>query len=111
MGNTPRTPHTKAALSSVSSDGGEQTARGGCRSSSDPIPATASGASALAPRSSEPGLYVQQASFTDLDVLATILQHAACVVANAGTILLEAIVTDRPVVCVLYDEGAPPGES
>ena len=44
-------------------------------------------------------------------MLATILQHAACVVANAGTILLEALVNDRPAVCVLYDEGAPPGES
>jgi hypothetical protein len=57
------------------------------------------------------GVHVQEASFTDFDVLATILQHAACVVANAGTILLEAIVNDRPAVCVLYDEGAPPGES
>ena len=57
------------------------------------------------------GVYVQEASFTDFDVLATVLQHAACVVANARTILLEAIVNDRPAVCVLYDEGAPPGES
>jgi CDP-glycerol glycerophosphotransferase (TagB/SpsB family) len=57
------------------------------------------------------GAYVQEASFTDLDVLATLLQHTACVVANAGTILLEAIVSDRPAVCVLYDEGAQPGES
>ena len=57
------------------------------------------------------GVHVQEASFTDLDVLATILQHASCVVANAGTILLEALVNDRPAVCVLYDEGAPPGES
>jgi hypothetical protein len=57
------------------------------------------------------GIHVQQASFTDFEVLAIVLQHAACVVANAGTILLEAIVNDRPAVCVLYDEGAPPGES
>jgi CDP-Glycerol:Poly(glycerophosphate) glycerophosphotransferase len=57
------------------------------------------------------GVHVQEPSFTDLELLATILQHAACVVANAGTILLEAIVNDRPAVCVLYDEGAPPGES
>ena len=61
------------------------------------------------PRSRPTGVHVQEASFTDLDVLATILQHAACVVANAGTILLEAIVNDRPAVCVLYDEGAPRG--
>ena len=58
-----------------------------------------------------PGVHVQEASFTDLEVLATVLQHAACVVANAGTILLEAIVNDRPAVCVLYDEGASHGES
>jgi UDP-N-acetylglucosamine:LPS N-acetylglucosamine transferase len=57
------------------------------------------------------GVHVQEASFTDFDVLATVLQHAACVVANAGTILLEAIVNDRPAVCVLYDEGAEQGES
>jgi UDP-N-acetylglucosamine:LPS N-acetylglucosamine transferase len=57
------------------------------------------------------GVHVQEASFTDLDVLATVLEHAACVVANAGTILLEAVVNDRPCVCVLYDEGAPEGES
>ena len=60
---------------------------------------------------STPGIHVQAASFTDLDVLATILQHASCVVANAGTILLEALVNGRPAICVLYDEGAPPGES
>jgi UDP-N-acetylglucosamine:LPS N-acetylglucosamine transferase len=58
-----------------------------------------------------PGVSVQEASYTDFDVLATVLQHAACVVANAGTILLEALVNDRPAVCVLYDEGAAEGES
>jgi hypothetical protein len=57
------------------------------------------------------GVHVQQASFTDMDVLATLLQHADCVVANAGTILLDALVNDRPSVCVVYDEGAPAGES
>ncbi len=57
------------------------------------------------------GIHVQEASYTDFDVLATVLQHASCVVANAGTILLDALVNDRPAVCVLYDEGAPPGES
>ena len=56
-------------------------------------------------------IVVQTPSFTDLEVLATLLQHASCVVANAGTILLDSVVNDRPVVCVLYDEGAPPGES
>ena len=61
--------------------------------------------------SGKPGVHVQEASYTDFEVLATLLQHAACVVANAGTILLEALVNDRPAVCVLYDEGAPAGES
>jgi hypothetical protein len=58
-----------------------------------------------------PGAHVQPASFTDMDVLATLLQHVDCVVTNAGTILLDALVNDRPSVCVVYDEGAPPGES
>lgn len=53
------------------------------------------------------GLYVQSSSYDDMENLATLLQHVDCVVANAGTILLEAIVNDRPAVCVLYDEGAP----
>jgi CDP-glycerol glycerophosphotransferase (TagB/SpsB family) len=58
-----------------------------------------------------PGLAVQEASYTDLDELATLLQHVDVVVCNAGTILLDALVGDRPAVCVLYDEGAPPGEA
>ena len=57
------------------------------------------------------GTAVQEPSYTDLETLATLLQHGDCVVANAGTILLDALVNDRPTVCVLYDEGAPPGES
>jgi hypothetical protein len=57
------------------------------------------------------GVYLQRPSFTDLEELAVLLGHADAVVANAGTILLDAIVNDRPAVCVLYDEGAPAGES
>jgi hypothetical protein len=57
------------------------------------------------------GVFVQEASYTDLDDLATLLQHCAVVVCNAGTILLDALVGDRPAVCVLYDEAAPSGES
>jgi UDP-N-acetylglucosamine:LPS N-acetylglucosamine transferase len=57
------------------------------------------------------GVHLQEPSFTDLEELATLLQHADAVVANAGTILLDALVADRPAVCVLYDEGAPAGES
>ena len=60
---------------------------------------------------SRDGVAVQEASYTDLDDLATLLQHVDAVVCNAGTILLDALVGDRPAVCVLYDEGAPPGES
>jgi hypothetical protein len=60
-----------------------------------------------------PGAAVQEPSFTDLDDLATLLRYGGCVVCNAGTILLDALVNDRPAVCVLYDEGddGPPGES
>jgi UDP-N-acetylglucosamine:LPS N-acetylglucosamine transferase len=57
------------------------------------------------------GVYVQEPSYRDFEELATLLQHGDVVVCNAGTILLDALVNDRPAVCVLYDEGAPPGES
>jgi CDP-Glycerol:Poly(glycerophosphate) glycerophosphotransferase len=57
------------------------------------------------------GAAVQEPSFTDLETLAILLQHGDVVVSNAGTILLDALVNDRPAVCVLYDEGAPAGES
>ncbi len=57
------------------------------------------------------GIFVQEPSYTDLEELAILLQHGDAVVCNAGTILLDALVNDRPSVCVLYDEGAPPGES
>ena len=58
-----------------------------------------------------PGVFVQEPSYTDLEELAALLRHGDAVVANAGTILLDALVNDRPSICVLYDEGAPPGES
>jgi CDP-glycerol glycerophosphotransferase (TagB/SpsB family) len=57
------------------------------------------------------GVFVQEPSYTDLDDLAVLLRHGDAVVCNAGTIMLDALVNDRPVVCVVYDEGAPPGES
>jgi len=53
---------------------------------------------------------VQEPSYTDIEALATLLQHVDCVVCNAGTILLDALVNDRAAVCVLYDEGALPEE-
>jgi UDP-N-acetylglucosamine:LPS N-acetylglucosamine transferase len=57
------------------------------------------------------GVYVQEPSYRDFEGLATLLQHGDVVVCHAGTILLDALVNDRPAVCVLYDEGAPSGES
>ena len=60
---------------------------------------------------SREGVAVQEPSFTDLETLAILLEHGDCVVTNAGTILLDALVNDRPTVCVLYDEGATQGES
>jgi hypothetical protein len=60
---------------------------------------------------SRDGAAVQEPSFRDLERLAVMLQHGDVVISNAGTILLDALVNDRPGVCVLYDEGAPPGES
>jgi CDP-glycerol:poly(glycerophosphate) glycerophosphotransferase len=65
----------------------------------------------FAPALFRDGAAVQEPSFTDLETLAVLLQHGDAVVANAGTILLDALVNDRPAVCVLYDEGAPEGES
>jgi len=52
-------------------------------------------------------VYVQAANYADIEVLSLMLQHVSCVITNAGTILLDSIVNNRPVVCVLYDEGAP----
>jgi hypothetical protein len=57
------------------------------------------------------GVGVQEPSFTDLEALAALLQHGDAVISNAGTILLDGLVNDRPTICVLYDEGAPAGES
>ena len=54
---------------------------------------------------------MQEPSYTDLEELDGPAPARRCVVANAGTILLDALVNDRPSVCVLYDEGAPAGES
>jgi hypothetical protein len=64
----------------------------------------------LAPAVGRGGIGVQPREEMDLRSLAVMLQHGSCVVSNAGTILLDAIVNDRPAVCVLYDEGVPPGE-
>ena len=57
------------------------------------------------------GAAVEPLPDASIESLATMLAYGSCVVSNAGTILLDALVNDRPAVCVLYDEGAPPGES
>ena len=64
----------------------------------------------FAPAFGRDGLVVQEPTYTDYEALAVLLRYSDAAVANAGTILLEALVNDLPVVCVLYDEGAPPGE-
>ncbi len=76
-----------------------------------PHPRDAQWRERFAAASGREGALVQEPSYTDLEALATLLQHTDAVVCNAGTILLDALVGDRPAVCVLYDEGAPPGES
>jgi CDP-Glycerol:Poly(glycerophosphate) glycerophosphotransferase len=58
-----------------------------------------------------PGAAVQMPKPGDFDELATLLQYVDCVIASAGTILLEALVNDRPSICVTFDEGAPPGRT
>jgi len=52
----------------------------------------------------EPDFAFQYGGHGDIDVLAMLLHHVDCVVCNAGTVLLDAMVCDRPSVCVLYDE-------
>jgi hypothetical protein len=54
-----------------------------------------------------PGVAVQEPSYTDMETLATLLQHVDCVVANAG-VLLDSLVNDRPAVS--FSLGAPAGE-
>ena len=57
------------------------------------------------------GAAVELPSEGDINSLAVMLKHGSCVVSHAGTVLLDSLVNDRPAVCVLYDEGAPPGET
>lgn len=63
------------------------------------------------PAQGRAGIHLQEPSFTDLEQLTVLLQHADVAVANAGTVFLDALINDRPAICVLYDEGASPGES
>jgi len=57
----------------------------------------------------EPGVSLQPQLYTDFDDLVTLLHHVDCVVATGGTIVLDALVNDRPTVLVTFGEGAPPG--
>ena len=111
MGNTPTNAPYEGRFVERLVSWWEQEARGRMSLLFRPHPRDRQWRERFAGAAGREGVHVQEASFTDLDVLATILQHAGCVVANAGTVLLEALVNDRPAVCVLYDEGAPPGES
>ena len=63
----------------------------------------------FAPVAGRAGAAVEPPAEADINSLAVMLEYGSCVVSNAGTILLDSLVNDRPAVCVLYDEGAPPG--
>ena len=103
------TPPTRGVSSSASSRGGSRAARARLQLLFRPHPRDGQWRERFAAAVGRDGVAVQEASYTDLDDLATLLQHGDVVVCNAGTILLDALVGDRPAVCVLYDEGAPPG--
>jgi hypothetical protein len=114
MGNTPtNTPHEERFFARLVSWWRETGADERFSLLFRPHPRDSSWQERFAAAEGVDGAAVQEPSFTDLETLATLLQHAACVVTNAGTILLDALVNDRPVVCVLYDEGddGPPAES
>ncbi|MBM2821989.1 MAG: UDP-N-acetyl glucosamine 2-epimerase [Thermoleophilia bacterium] len=111
MGNTPaNTPYERQFIERLLS-WWEAEARGRVSLLFRPHPRDRDWKERFRPALETSGVAVQEASFTDFDALVTLLQHCDCVVANAGTILLEALLADRPAVCVLYDEGADPGES
>ena len=110
MGNTPTNAPYEAVRWRASSPGGSR-GRARVPASTATTPPRPSLARALLGWVRPGGAYVQKPRYTDLETLATLLQHGDCVVSNAGTILLDSLVNNRPAVCVLYDEGAVPGES
>jgi len=55
------------------------------------------------------GVHFQHDTLMDMDLLATLLANVSCVVCTGGTILLDSLVNDRPVVGVTYDQNAPEG--
>jgi len=111
MGNTPTNAPYEARFVERLVAWWEQNAAGRFSLLFRPHPRDREWRDRFAPALLRAGTAVQEPSFTDIDALAVLLQHGDVVVSNAGTILLDALVNDRPAVCVLYDEGAPPGES
>jgi len=59
------------------------------------------------------GCYVQGERFANIAESSLLLRSVDAVVCTAGTILVDSVVNDRPVVAIAYDrEGAPaPGQS
>ncbi|MBI5815588.1 MAG: hypothetical protein HZB29_08250 [Nitrospinae bacterium] len=59
------------------------------------------------------GVYLQGGACAEMDELALLLKHVACVVCTAGTVLLDALVNGRPVAGIMYDDGpqAPEGRA
>ena len=74
MGNTPTNAPYKRGSSRASSSGGSVKRPAGSRSSSGPIPATRNG-DPFGVANGKPGVHVQEASYTDFEVLATILRY------------------------------------
>jgi hypothetical protein len=111
MGNTPTNAPFEARFVERLVAWWEQSAAGRFSLLFRPHPRDREWRDRFAPALSRTGTAVQEPSFTDIDALSVLLQHGDVVVSNAGTILLDALVNDRPAVCVLYDEGSPAGES
>ena len=81
------------------------------RCSSGRIRATATGASGSPPRSTRPARPCRSRATPTSRRSRRCSSTATASSRTPGTILLDALVNDRPAVCVLYDEGAPAGES
>jgi UDP-N-acetylglucosamine:LPS N-acetylglucosamine transferase len=111
MGNTPTNAPYENRFVARMVAWWEESARGRLQLLFRPHPRDKEWRERFAAAAGREGVFVQEPSYRDLEELATLLQHGDVVVCNAGTILLDALVNDRPSVCVLYDEGAPPGES
>ena len=111
MGNTPTNAPYEANFVDRLVRWWEENARGRFSLLFRPHPRDRDWRTRFAAALSQEGAAVQEPSFTDLETLAVLLQHCDAVVTNAGTILLDALANDRPAVCILWDEGAPPGES